>query len=418
MGQVNWRALRAEAKAAIDRAHDGLKKNAASPGSGISLPPMMGSDRDARMIDIARSNAERALPALAAQSIQWKVCPMNAVTAIADHGLVISNPPYGKRLEKNPDDEIDTDFERSMAETLKRKFAGWQAWILTDDLKLERSMRLKAARRIPVFNGDIECRWMRFDMVAGSMRDKSTGSRFSQNLQQVQARIARACTEHSQQPSRIKLLAVSKTFAADVVETAIQAGVKDLGENYVQEGVEKILALGPYRDQLQWHFIGPLQSNKTRDVAEHFDWMHTVDRLRIAERLSLQRPESMAPLQVCLQVNVSGEDSKSGVQPSEAQALALQVAELPRITLRGLMSIPEPTTDVALQRAQFQGLTQLFKAIKDALPQSRRESFDTLSMGMSADLESAIAESIPEANTMVRIGSALFGERTKTSETT
>jgi putative N6-adenine-specific DNA methylase len=417
MGQVNWRALRAEAKAAIDRAHDGLKRNLASPGSGISLPPMMGSDRDARMIDIARSNAERALPALAAQSIQWKVCPMNVVTAIADHGLVISNPPYGKRLEKNPDDEIDTDFERSMAETLKRKFAGWQAWILTDDLKLERSMRLKAARRVPVFNGDIECRWMRFDMVAGSMRDKSTGSRFSQNLQQVQARIARACAEHGQQPSRIKLLAVSKTFAADVVETAIQAGVKDLGENYVQEGVEKTLALGPYRDQLQWHFIGPLQSNKTRDVAEHFDWMHTVDRLRIAERLSLQRPESMAPLQVCVQVNVSGEDSKSGVQPSEAQALALQVAELPRIVLRGLMSIPELTSDVALQRAQFQALTQLFKAIKDALPQSRRESFDTLSMGMSADLESAIAESIPEANTMVRIGSALFGERTKTSET-
>jgi pyridoxal phosphate enzyme (YggS family) len=203
-----------------------------------------------------------------------------------------------------------------------------------------------------------------------------------------------------------------------VVETAIQAGVKDLGENYVQEGVEKILALGPYRDQLQWHFIGPLQSNKTRDVAEHFDWMHTVDRLRIAERLSLQRPESMAPLQVCVQVNVSGEDSKSGVQPSEAQTLALQVAELPRIVLRGLMSIPEPTTVVALQRAQFQALTQLFKAIKAALPQSRRESFDTLSMGMSADLESAIAESVPEANTMVRIGSALFGERAKTSETT
>jgi putative N6-adenine-specific DNA methylase len=421
MGQVNWRALRAEAKAAIDRVHEGLRKQAMSPGSGISLPAMMGSDRDARMIEIARSNAERALPALAAQSIQWKVCPMNAVTAIADHGLLICNPPYGKRLEQSAqsvDDNVDTDFERSIAETLKRQFAGWQAWILTDDLKLERSMRLKASRRVPVFNGDIECRWMRFDMVAGSMREKHSGSRFSQNLQGVRARIARACAEHQQPPSRIKLLAVSKTFAADVVETAIQAGVTDLGENYVQEGVEKILALGPYREKLQWHFIGPLQSNKTRDVAEHFDWMHTVDRIRIAERLSLQRPESMKPLQVCVQVNVSGEDSKSGVSPEEAATLALQVAALPRLVLRGLMSIPEPTEDVGVQRAQFRALAQLFKTIKSRLPESNREAFDTLSMGMSADLESAIAESIPEANTMVRIGSALFGERAKKTETT
>ena len=231
------------------------------------------------------------------------------------------------------------------------------------------------------------------------------------NLHTVRARIAAAAAQFHQNPDRIALLCVSKTFPAQDVESAIAAGATDFGENYVQEGVEKINALQRYRHDIRWHFIGPLQSNKTRDVAETFDWMHSVDREKIAHRLSEQRPVTMKPLQICIQVNVSGEDSKSGVNPKEAGALALAVSSMPRLTLRGLMAIPEPTDDIALQRVRFAQLTKLFTEIRSTLPSSAKESFDTLSMGMSADLESAIAESIPEATTMVRIGTALFGAR-------
>jgi putative N6-adenine-specific DNA methylase len=182
MGQVNWQALRAKAKQDIER----VEKEFSSGGAAIRLPKINGSDRDSRMIRVAKENAERALPLPIASAIEWKVCAFEEVTPNAGHGLLIANPPYGKRLEKRmgPADtpmeaenagsaaeQVDFSFERGIAETLKKKFAGWSAWLLTDDLKLESHMRLKASRRIPVFNGDIECRWMRFDMVAGSMRD-------------------------------------------------------------------------------------------------------------------------------------------------------------------------------------------------------------------------------------------------------
>ena len=236
---------------------------------------------------------------------------------------------------------------------------------------------------------------------------------FSENLQQITQRISAACKQHGKDPASIEVLAVSKTFPASVVQDAIDAGTRQFGENYVQEGVEKIAALSTSRDDLTWHFIGPLQSNKTREVAEHFDWMHSIDREKIARRLSEQRPQALAPLQVCIQVNVSGEESKSGVSPEETQALALTVAGLPRLLLRGLMAIPEPTPDQALQRARFKMLAELFKTIRPKLSAEQQAHFNVLSMGMSADLEAAIAESIPEASTLVRVGTALFGERSK-----
>ena len=236
---------------------------------------------------------------------------------------------------------------------------------------------------------------------------------FSHNLQEIRQRIAAACARHGKAPSGIEVLAVSKTFPASVVEEAIAAGAREFGENYVQEGVEKISALSAYRSQLSWHFIGPLQSNKTREVAEHFDWMHSIDREKIARRLSEQRPESMPPLQVCIQVNVSGEESKSGVSPSEADSLAHAIAGLPRLRLRGLMAIPEPTPDEALQRARFRTLAELFKTIRASFSPESQAQFNVLSMGMSADLEAAIAESIPQATTIVRVGTALFGERAR-----
>ena len=181
---------------------------------------------------------------------------------------------------------------------------------------------------------------------------------------------------------------------------AAAAGQRAFGENYVQEGVSKIEALADL--ELEWHFIGPLQGNKTRLVAENFAWVHSLDRLKIAERLSAQRPAHLPPLQVCLQVNVSGEESKCGVEPDAALALAQQIAALPRLKLRGLMCIPEPTDDFAEQCAAFRRLQQRFTQLKDSgLP------LDTLSMGMSHDLEAAIAEGA----TLVRIGTAIFGER-------
>jgi len=222
----------------------------------------------------------------------------------------------------------------------------------------------------------------------------------SANLQAVRGRIDAAARAAGRDPASVSLLAVSKTWPADSVRIAAAAGQRCFGENYVQEGCEKAAALAALA--LEWHFIGPLQSNKTRPVAEGFDWVHSVDRLKIAERLSAQRPSGRAPLNVCLQVNVSGEASKSGCSPADAIALAHAIATLPNLRLRGLMCIPEPTDDVAAQRRAFGDLRQLYERLRrDGLP------LDTLSMGMSHDIEAAIAE----GSTMVRVGTAIFGER-------
>jgi pyridoxal phosphate enzyme (YggS family) len=222
------------------------------------------------------------------------------------------------------------------------------------------------------------------------------------NLQQVHGRIEAACAAARRPVQSVTLLAVSKTMPADAVRAAHAAGQRAFGENYVQEAVEKISALADLRSQLEWHLIGPLQGNKTRIVAEHFDWVHSVDRLKVAERLSQQRPEHLSPLQVCLQVNVSGESSKSGAAPAEVSALAHAVAALPRLRLRGLMSIPEPAADEAAQRRPHRELHALWQSLRD-----QGLALDTLSMGMSADLEAAIAEGA----TLVRVGTAVFGAR-------
>ncbi len=220
------------------------------------------------------------------------------------------------------------------------------------------------------------------------------------NLQQLRARLQQACAQAGRAPQDVTLLAVSKTFGADAVLEAYAAGQHAFGENYIQEAVEKITALRHL--PLQWHCIGPIQSNKTRPVAEHFDWVHTVDRLKIAQRLSEQRPAHLAPLQVCIQVNVDGGPTKSGVAPHDALALARQVADLPRLQLRGLMCIPEPAPDFVAACAVFARARALFDAIIVAgVP------LDTLSMGMSADLEAAVAS----GSTLVRVGSAIFGKR-------
>lgn len=225
-------------------------------------------------------------------------------------------------------------------------------------------------------------------------------------LQQVRARIVTACTAAGRDPASVRLLAVSKTFPAEALREAHAAGQSAFGENYVQEGLAKIEALADLRrgdgSGIEWHCIGPLQSNKTRPVAEQFDWVHSIDRLKIAERLSEQRPAALAPLQVCLQVNVDGGANKSGVPADEALALARAVAALPRLQLRGLMAIPEPAEGFAAQRDLFLRATAVFERIRaDGIP------VDVLSLGMSADLEAAIAAD----STMVRVGSAIFGRR-------
>lgn len=224
----------------------------------------------------------------------------------------------------------------------------------------------------------------------------------SANLQAVIARIEAAARRFGRNPDGISLLAVSKTWPVPDVREAALAGQKSFGENYVQEGESKARSLASLG--LDWHFIGPLQSNKTRPVAENFAWVHSVDRLKIAERLSEQRPENLPALQVCIQVNVSGEPSKSGVSPDETLALARGVSRLPRIKLRGLMAIPEPVDEITEQRAAFHRLHDVFEELN-------KEGFllDTLSMGMSHDLEAAIAE----GSTIVRVGTAIFGERSK-----
>jgi PLP dependent protein len=234
----------------------------------------------------------------------------------------------------------------------------------------------------------------------------SLDDRVQGNLVAVIERITRAARAVSRDPGGVTLLAVSKTFGEQAVLAAARAGQRRFGENYVQEGVEKIARLRELAPTLplEWHMIGPLQSNKTRAVAEHFAWVHSVDRLKIAQRLSEQRPPALPPLQVLLQVNVSGEASKSGLPAAELPALAEQVAALPRLALRGLMAIPQPSNDERLQRAAFAALRAALTALQTRLPQVR---LDTLSMGMSADLEAAIAEGA----TLVRIGTAIFGER-------
>lgn len=226
------------------------------------------------------------------------------------------------------------------------------------------------------------------------------------NLKAVIERISRAALAVSRDPSNVHLLAVSKTFGAEVVLAAARAGQQSFGENYVQEAVDKIArarALAPELP-LQWHFIGPIQSNKTRPIAEHFDWVHSVDRLKVAQRLSEQRPAERGDLDVLLQVNVSGEASKSGGAPADVVPLAKAVAALPRLRLRGLMAIPEPTEHSAAQRAAFRALRVALEQVRLALPKA---PLDTLSMGMSADLEAAIAE----GSTLVRVGTAIFGAR-------
>jgi len=221
-------------------------------------------------------------------------------------------------------------------------------------------------------------------------------------LHDVQTRIARAAAEAGRDVATVRLLAVSKTFGAAAVRDLAACGQREFGENYVQEALDKQAQLHDL--PLLWHFIGPIQSNKTRSIAENFSWVHSVDRLKIAERLSAQRPAGLPPLQVCIEVNVSSEASKGGVTLAELPVLAGAVAALPGMQLRGLMAIPAPATDVAAQRAAFRQVRQAFEALV-----ARGHPLDTLSMGMSADLEAAILEGA----TMVRIGTALFGERNK-----
>jgi pyridoxal phosphate enzyme (YggS family) len=234
-------------------------------------------------------------------------------------------------------------------------------------------------------------------------------STIAPKLQAVDASIVAAANACGRDPKTVQLLAVSKTFGADAVLEAIAAGQLAFGENYLQEALDKIAAVAQARagiagpgPAIEWHFIGPIQSNKTRPIASHFAWAHTVDRLKIAQRLSEQRPAELGPINICLQVNISGEASKSGATPAELPQLARQVAALPHVRLRGLMAIPEPEDDPVRQRAAFARLRSLFEQLRaNGLP------LDTLSMGMSADMAAAIAEGA----TIVRIGSAIFGSR-------
>ncbi|CNI32154.1 alanine racemase domain-containing protein [Yersinia frederiksenii] len=229
-------------------------------------------------------------------------------------------------------------------------------------------------------------------------------STIEQNLQDVRTRIATAARNCARSPEEVTLLAVSKTKPVTAIEEAIAAGQYAFGENYVQEGVDKIhyFADSPHANNLEWHFIGPLQSNKSRLVAENFAWCHTVDRLKIAQRLSAQRPSDMPALNVLIQVNISDEQSKSGITLAELPALAASISELPQLHLRGLMAIPAPETDYQRQLAVFEQMNQAFLTLKASYPQ-----MDTLSMGMTDDMAAAIAA----GSTLVRIGTAIFGSR-------
>jgi len=229
-------------------------------------------------------------------------------------------------------------------------------------------------------------------------------SMIAQKLQSVRERVARACAGAQRDVTEVTLLAVSKTFGPEAVREAYEAGQRAFGENYIQEAVEKIEIL---RDlPLEWHCIGPIQSNKTRLVAANFAWAQSVDRLKIAQRLSEQRGESQPPLNVCIQVNIDGGPTKSGVAPGETLALAREIAQLPRLRLRGLMTIPEPVEDFEAQKAVHRKARALFDELRTA-----GLELDTLSMGMTADIESAVAA----GSTMVRVGTAIFGGREKKS---
>ncbi|WP_075182387.1 YggS family pyridoxal phosphate-dependent enzyme [Pantoea sp. 1.19] len=223
-----------------------------------------------------------------------------------------------------------------------------------------------------------------------------------QNLQQIRRQIAAAAEQCGRDPHDISLLAVSKTKPVSLIEEAIAAGQRRFGENYVQEGVDKISLLRPRYPDLEWHFIGPLQSNKTRQVAAHFDWCHTVDRLRIARRLNDQRPDAVPPLNVLIQVNISEEASKSGIMVAELPGLAAEIAALPRLRLRGVMAIPAPEASYARQLAVCQQMAAAFHHLQAVHPEA-----DTLSLGMSDDMRAAIAA----GSTLVRIGTAIFGAR-------
>jgi pyridoxal phosphate enzyme (YggS family) len=240
----------------------------------------------------------------------------------------------------------------------------------------------------------------------------------SHKLQAVHTSIQAAAAAVSRQPDSVELLAVSKTFGPEMVLEAIAAGQRAFGENYLQEALAKMAAVelalqaapgAGAEVLLEWHFIGPIQSNKTRAIAEHFDWVHTVDREKIAQRLSQQRPPQLAPLNICLQVNISGEASKSGMAPSEVLDAARAIAELPGLRLRGLMAIPEPTEDQQKQHAAFRQTRELLTQLQATLPLLQ---LDTLSMGMSADMVAAIEEGA----TIVRVGSAIFGQRERTNK--
>ena len=229
-------------------------------------------------------------------------------------------------------------------------------------------------------------------------------SPISYNLQAVRERIAAGARAALRDPQTVQLLAVSKTQSADAVMAAADAGQRAFGENYLQEAVDKMASVRAARPELmlEWHFIGPIQSNKTRPIAEHFDWVHSVDREKIAHRLSEQRPLHLPPLNICLQVNISGEDTKSGVALQDVAAVAKAIAGLPHLKLRGLMAIPEPVGTIEQQREPFRKMRQLFDALnKEGL------ALDTLSMGMSADMDAAILEGA----TIVRVGTAIFGQR-------
>jgi pyridoxal phosphate enzyme (YggS family) len=227
-------------------------------------------------------------------------------------------------------------------------------------------------------------------------------SYIADKLQAVTAQIVAAARNAGRDPSEIALLAVSKTITPDLLLEAYVAGQRAFGENYLQEALDKMAALKEQAPDIEWHFIGPIQSNKTRPIAENFSWVHSVDRLKIAQRLSEQRPSGLPPLNVCIQVNVSGEASKSGCSPQDLPALAQAVAGLPGLSLRGLMTIPEPAATEAGQRRPLRTLRELADQLR-----AQGLALDTLSMGMSADLAAAIAEGA----TMVRIGTAIFGER-------
>ncbi|WP_433924565.1 YggS family pyridoxal phosphate-dependent enzyme [Vreelandella sp. 21] len=225
-----------------------------------------------------------------------------------------------------------------------------------------------------------------------------------ESLAQARERLSNALKKAERPLDSATLLAVSKTKPASMIRQAWKHGQREFGENYLQEALEKQAELADL-DDIVWHFIGPLQSNKTRAVAESFAWVHSVDRLKIAKRLSEQRPEHLPPLNICLQVNISHEASKSGVMPDEVMALAKEVAALPRLCLRGLMAIPAPANSLAEQRAPLAALRQLLETLQAALPDA---PLDTLSMGMSDDLEAAVLEGA----TLVRLGTAIFGART------